>query len=566
MKRIISVIIISTALALNVGAVSINPNRAHDAAVSFFSSSPSTKAGGDVRLVWDGSSPSSPATKTAGQTGSAPFYLFQRDGGGFVIISGDDRLKPVLAYSFTGSFDVEDIPDGVRWWAEGCVEMITSLREGKAAPDPEAADAWRELGISTKAQTPVVLLATAEWGQSSPFNGSCPEIGGVRTKTGCVATSCAIMMRYLQYPSSGYGTVPAYTSSSIDIPAHDLGSYDWADMPLSTMYGMTDAQKGKIATLMYDCATALFSTFGTGETSASTVRIQPAMSDYFRFSKYGELLHRGDYRLDQWTGMLKSTLDGNYPVLYQGEDPAGRGGHAFVIDGYDSAGFFHFNWGWEGTGNGYYAIFDSPYCSKASAVFGLRKDEGWSSADAARLSIYGDGMSASVPYIEKGQSFTISASVINNGAATYSGTVKAVHVAADGSVKQVLGTTAVSNLGKNSTKSFSIGGLSITGTIANGDAVMLMYTTSSSDAIVRGNRYDSIQLVYKLLSAVSFEYDKFSGKLTLSGPGGVSYTFNGTKKTASASHMVEFSKPSKAGTYPLAVSNGHESCTINLTF
>ena len=30
--------------------------------------------------------------------------------------------------------------------------------------------------------------------------------------------------------------------------------------------------------------------------------------------------------------------------------------HAFICDGYDDNGLFHFNWGWSGSHNGFFAM------------------------------------------------------------------------------------------------------------------------------------------------------------------------------------------------------------------
>lgn len=46
----------------------------------------------------------------------------------------------------------------------------------------------------------------------------------------------------------------------------------------------------------------------------------------------------------------------NRPVIFNGSQADGGGGHCFVLDGYNGNGLFHINWGWGGIANGYFAI------------------------------------------------------------------------------------------------------------------------------------------------------------------------------------------------------------------
>ena len=53
---------------------------------------------------------------TAAAKGVQPLYVFNIDEeDGFVVIAGDDRLKPVLAYVDNGRFDAADLPPGTAW-------------------------------------------------------------------------------------------------------------------------------------------------------------------------------------------------------------------------------------------------------------------------------------------------------------------------------------------------------------------------------------------------------------------------------------------------------------------
>ena len=52
-----------------------------------------------------------------GPNSNTPFYVFNAEGNaGFVIVSGDDRTKPILGYSVSGSFKEDALPENVEWW------------------------------------------------------------------------------------------------------------------------------------------------------------------------------------------------------------------------------------------------------------------------------------------------------------------------------------------------------------------------------------------------------------------------------------------------------------------
>lgn len=47
-------------------------------------------------------------------------HIFNIDGGGYVIVSGDDRTEEILGYSTTGTFDAEKIPENMRAFLQIC--------------------------------------------------------------------------------------------------------------------------------------------------------------------------------------------------------------------------------------------------------------------------------------------------------------------------------------------------------------------------------------------------------------------------------------------------------------
>ena len=103
----------------------ITMEQARKVAMSFFCETIRSRGGiPRLQLVWDGES-----TTTRG--GSSPaFYVFNRmDSDGFVIISGDDVTMPILGYSCSNHFVVENMPPNLLDWMDELRNQINAVRE-----------------------------------------------------------------------------------------------------------------------------------------------------------------------------------------------------------------------------------------------------------------------------------------------------------------------------------------------------------------------------------------------------------------------------------------------------
>ena len=79
---------------------------------------------------------------------------------------------------------------------------------------------------------------------------------------------------------------------------------------------------------------------------------------------------------DQFKEYFNADLEAGRPIIMGGEDSS-SGGHEFVCCGRDTQNRFYINFGWEGSGNGYYpitALKPSGYnfSSNLDAIIGLR--------------------------------------------------------------------------------------------------------------------------------------------------------------------------------------------------
>ena len=203
----------------------------------------------------------------------------------------------------------------------------------------------------------VVLLETANWGQNHPFNNQCwTSYGGTtHAKTGCVATAYAIVMRYHKYPKEGTEKVLYNCQAPTYVELTDR-VYDWDNMPLTYDDNWTEEQIYEVSKIMMHLAHANFSTFGANGTTANEERETARLNRYFNYPKVAASYQR-DHTREQWEAMIRESLDNGCPVPYAANNSGtGDSRHMFVIDGYTDNGYFHFNFGWNGSGNGWFKL------------------------------------------------------------------------------------------------------------------------------------------------------------------------------------------------------------------
>ena len=280
--------------------------------------------------------------------GQADFYVFNTsDDGAYVIVSGEDRVKPILGYG-NGSLDVEHLPCNLRWWLDGYKRQIEWLREH---PELQAVDGPRRSPAEGQTIEPMV---TCHWSQEEPYDWECAVYEGEYCLTGCVATALAQVMYYWKFPDV-LPELPGYTSETLEIVHEPLPSVsvDWEHM-LDDYYAKlyTDQQGHAVARLMRYCSQACKSDCSPGGTAASHID-QVFSLNLFGYSRRVDFAARDSYSNDEWRAMLDGELLSGRPVLYDGND--GSGGHAFVIDGYDN-GLYHVNWGWGGACDGFFEL------------------------------------------------------------------------------------------------------------------------------------------------------------------------------------------------------------------
>ena len=320
-------------------------------------SSPSFKSASlaDIRLSY--------AETSNAKANAKAYYAFNIKGGGFIIVAGEDRANQVLGYSEQGQFDFNNLPENLKALLRGYKEEIEYLQahpELNVSPIQRAAQ-----GAEVKP------LIKSHWGQEMPYYLQCPIYQDEYCVVGCVATAMSQVMHYWQYPKTSpelnsyycYDigqTIPALPETSFDY-SKMLNSYCHWDWELSQLIQdtYTDQQAQAVAKLARYCGQAVHMSYSPDGSGAYVSSQLSAMKD-FGYSSDAQDISRSswwgtaNYTTEEWEALVKAELDAGRPILYSANDPE-AGGHAFVCDGYNAQGLLHFNFGWYGTCDGWYA-------------------------------------------------------------------------------------------------------------------------------------------------------------------------------------------------------------------
>lgn len=236
-------------------------------------------------------------------------------------------------------------------------------------------------------------LLDTTWGQNAPYNQYCPtktDSSGEEQNcpVGCVALALGQIMKYYNYPETGKGSKSYQPFGISEVISADFENttYKWALMKnsyvrLGNKHFYTDEEADAVATLLFHTGVSVGTIYSlSGSSAFAFSNIPRNMIENFRYAEDSiRYVSRSDYSKEEWMDLIYNELTMGRPVFYTGNSPA-FGGHAFVIDGYDSTGRVHINWGWRGSDDGYYDIDlldgENNYCEKQSMVIGIMPQTG----------------------------------------------------------------------------------------------------------------------------------------------------------------------------------------------
>lgn len=294
------------------------------------------------------------------KNGDAAFYVFNK-ADGFVIVAADDRAMPILAYSNEGSFDENDVPEQLRYYLDRFVAQIQYGIDNQIVANEFTSMQWKnvmETGYldGQKGSAVVGPLLTSTWNQNYPYNRLCPSAPGGpgnHAYAGCVAVAMGQIMRFWGYPVTGQGSHGGVNFGNT--------TYAWSQMLDAIPNDPDVSDITPIATLLWHCGVSVDMEYSASGSGADVADVPNALVTYFKYSENMQHEYKeceGDvyYTDSQWISKIKNCLGNGRPILYGAADDNIGMGHAFVCDGYDSDDLLHFNWGWSGSGNGYFSL------------------------------------------------------------------------------------------------------------------------------------------------------------------------------------------------------------------
>jgi hypothetical protein len=352
--------------------------------------------------------------RAAGKPADVLAYIVTYEPSGYVVVSGDDAVQPVLAFNVAGSFQW-DTPNKnylSHFVGRSTVGRIKGAR-AKAKPAKGAGEHanWRQVrnkmtvttapeGLDLEAsgatQTSAggngVFLKTATWNQRGPYNDLCvARCGGIEVPSGCTATAMAILMQYHQWPKTGNGS-KSYSDEvtgrnfthSVDFSQQ---TYDWAKLPTEDITG----QNTEVAKLMYHCGVAVEMNYAPDGSGA-----WPSVGAFNNHFRYRDTIDNGLFRApaDHEADLIRS-IRGGLPTVISTID------HTMVACGYrhfDGA-FFFLNGGHGGGDDGWFSLGDIddsdlgddrtidasyPYCTPANYIYLDSDSTSWFPTGALR--------------------------------------------------------------------------------------------------------------------------------------------------------------------------------------
>jgi len=347
--------------------------------------------------------------------GKPVYYIVYLQPSGFVIVSADDLVEPIIGFADDGIYNPSpDNPLGA---------LVTNDLNGRIAAvrstislmamTPQAADTKTQKKWSyfiSLAETPkdtfglmgladkdiddvrVAPLVKTKWDQDyiicyrptwpydredrACYNYYTPQLISDQVvwiegdpdnyPCGCGATAMAQLMRYHQYPAIEIG-VHEFTIKVEDVEQTastrggdgNGGPYKWGQMVLEPGCSITSAQRQAIGALCFDAGIATETEYSASVSKTDLSSMASALQNTFKYSN--TVLGRidSDNVGTRLSNMANSNLDAYNPVIFRIWHDETKAGHFIVCDGYGyntSALYHHFNMGWSGIDDAWYNL------------------------------------------------------------------------------------------------------------------------------------------------------------------------------------------------------------------
>lgn len=303
------------------------------------------------------------------RNGANLLYIFEIQGDGFIVVSAEDVMTPVIAHITKNEpWNLENANPEFKYVMDEYLDMVEYTRENSLPQEAEVAAAWAlyttddaaTLISSKEDRDEIGPLLRTVWNQDYPYNYYCPPAPGGpggRCYAGCVATAMSVLMEYWRWPEHGRGSTTFYsTIGGFLIADYEDTYYDWDAMLTSINQNSEDCAIFANALLQYHCGIGVQMNYGPDGSGAYSFTVPYVMKTFFRYSEDIDVISKSDgYTQEQWNEIIYDELSQQHVLYYSGCSESGC--HAFNCDGWRNTSgtdYHHFNFNWSGSGNGWY--------------------------------------------------------------------------------------------------------------------------------------------------------------------------------------------------------------------
>ncbi len=321
--------------------------------------------------------------------GEPLYHVVELEPEGFVIVSGDDGVEPIIAFVPRGEFDPshetplgamvsQDVPQrvAVARGREVSGKGLAPAQQKWADLDkiiPDGAVAPKLAEVSDERVTPFI---ESNWGQRTEGHGElCYNLFTTPTHypSGCVATAMSQVMYHYRYPNTEIGTESFQISVDNDPEQRNLlggdgsgGAYNWALMEDGPEI-LEQTHRDAIGYLLHDTGVSVYTAYSSRVSIANTLRVADRLLDLFDYAnaKKGISASYVELPADARNTMTNPNLDAGLPVIfsvkYHDVEADVWFGHAVVSDGYgydNQTLYHHLNMGWSGNDDAWYNLPD----------------------------------------------------------------------------------------------------------------------------------------------------------------------------------------------------------------
>jgi hypothetical protein len=306
-------------------------------------------------------------------------YVYTLDPTGYIVVPASRYLPPVIAYSWTSDFGTYTTTNPL--YTMLCTDLnlriacMTTLPPTQLAvhaaewtdflttPQPsQSFEQWPPEG-----STPTGGWVFTLWTQDAPYNNMCPVINSQRSLAGCPAVAMSQIVAYfnttkhVQFTDSddyhhNYGGANFWIDNdhvTYQFPSWpELNGYlDIVEDHWATGVSLTDQDKAAINVACGFAMQQVYNPSGSG-----TFGVQQAYDAYQRFGFTTSILFNGESAemFQHLSANMKHAIPAHIAVVNQDWTV----GHNMVVDGYNTDDYYHINFGWGGSYNGWYHIPD----------------------------------------------------------------------------------------------------------------------------------------------------------------------------------------------------------------